>query len=99
MKAETKQALLLAALTFAVIWNCICLTGIFPIDKWSVSTGVVCIANLFTLIPLLFQSGPPKEEKTAYTAERRQKDRIIAGILIGLAVVWIVTMIACLFVS
>ena len=99
MKAETKQALLLAALAFAVIWNSMCLTGIFPIDKWPVSTGVVCIANLFTLIPLLFQSGSPKEEKTAYTADRRQKDRIMIGILICLAVAWIVTMIVCLFVS
>ena len=99
INAKTRKATLLAVLAFAAIWDGLCLAGILPIDKWPVSTGVICIWSLFTQIPLLFSPAAQKEEKPAPAETVRKKDRIFAGLLIGLAVIWVVASIVCLFVS
>ncbi len=99
MKAKTRQAVFLAAVAFGAVWNSMCLAGVLPVDKWPLSTGVVCIGSLLNQIPLLFQPAVPKEEKPANTEALRQKDRIFLTVLLGLSAVWVVTMVACLFIS
>ncbi|MDE7262277.1 MAG: hypothetical protein K2N78_09515, partial [Oscillospiraceae bacterium] len=79
-------------------WNSMCLAGVLPADKWPLSTGVVCIGSLLNQIPLLFQSAP-KEEKPANTEASRRRDRIFLAVLLGLAAIWVITMVACFFVS
>ena len=99
MKPKTRQTVLLAAIAFGAVWNSMCLAGALPVDKWPLSTGIVCMGSLLNQIPLLFQSTAPKEEKTASTKASRQKDRIFLAVLLGLAVIWVITMVACFFDS
>ena len=101
MKAKTRHIILIAALAFGAVWDYLCLAGALPIGMWPFSTGVICIGSLVTQLPLLFPSTASKEEPPGHTNTEslRKRDRIFAGILVGLAVIWIIATVMCLLES
>ena len=94
MKIGVKRYIFTAALALGVLWNFLCLFGMFQ-RKWQFSLSVVSIGSLCTLIPLMFRSLRPKDEKSKYVAELSAKEKAGAGLMICLAFVWVTTMVAC----
>ena len=94
MKIDAKRYILTAALALGTLWNVLCLLGMFQ-RKWMLSISIVSIGSLFTLIPLMFRTFSPSDEKSEYIAELDAKEKTGAGVMICLAFVWVATLIMC----
>ena len=94
MRIDVKRYILTAALALGTLWDVLCLFGMFQ-RKWMFSISIVSIGSLCTLIPLLFGSLFPKDEKSKEIVELDTKEKAGAGVMICLAFVWVATAIAC----
>ncbi len=99
MKNKTKRNRLVVGLALGILWNCLCVMGLLPFDKWRFSLTIVGFALLFTLIPLMLPSMFRQDEKSEYRAYRKPGTRLFAGAAVGLLALWGVSLVVCVAMS
>ncbi len=96
---KTKRNLLVVGLALGILWNCLCVMGLLPFDKWRFSLTIVGFALLFTLIPLMLPAIFQKDEKSEDHAQQKPGTRLFAGASVGLLVLWGLSLIVCAAMS
>lgn len=96
MNLKFKRVVLALVIVIGIIWNLLCLFEHIPFEKWNLSLVLVSVVCLFVFIPSLFPAVFPNNEKSKYIGELEKRERIYAVIIIGITIVWIVTIIICL---
>ena len=97
MKIRTKRILMLLLLVAGIIWNCLCILNIFPPDLFTVSAVAVGgYSFIIIFIPLLFPGITQTRKKSTYIHDLTQREKQMSYATICLALVWIVTLIACI---
>ena len=96
MKVKTRGILLIVLAALGVIWNLLCLTGLFPLEKWGFSLTFMGIAGLINIIPLFIPFNRKADEKSEHISGLNKKDKIFAGLSIVFIVAWAITAAACL---
>jgi hypothetical protein len=97
MKIRTKRILMLLLLAAGIIWNYLCILNIFPLSLFTVSTVAIGgYSFIIIFIPLLFPGITQTREKSTYIHNLTKREKQMSYATICLALVWIVTLIACI---
>lgn len=97
MKIKTKRLLMLLLLLIGIVWNCLCIFNIIPLNLFIVSAvAIVGYSFIINFKPLLFSGITHTREKSTYIHDLTKGEKQISYAAICLALVWIVTLIACI---
>jgi hypothetical protein len=83
MKAT--RVVFVAAMALGLMWNCLCLVGVFPFGLWRLSFSIVAFGTICILLPRVLRG----EERP--TAGQRG-----ASLAVAWYAAWVITVIACL---
>lgn len=100
MNIKTKRAAMMSLLSVAVVWNGLCLLGVFPLSYFRLSVFLLAgYSAAMIFVPLLLPAfRTPGGTSSAYS-ELTPKEKRLSLVTLGLAGAWIVTLAVCVAYS